>query len=173
MPEFGFMQRILPSNDSRFWLYWRLARFDKPIGTFLVLWPTLWALWLAAEGKPSWPILLVFVLGAITMRAAGCVINDVADRDIDGRVERTHQRPLATGLIEVKQALLFFVGLCSIALLLVLQLNMQTIFWSFGALARDDLPFHETFYFSTSSFFGCGLRLVDSDGLCSGDRIRA
>jgi 4-hydroxybenzoate polyprenyltransferase len=155
MPEFGFMQRILPSNDSRFWLYWRLARFDKPIGTFLVLWPTLWALWLAAEGKPSWPILLVFVLGAITMRAAGCVINDVADRDIDGRVERTHQRPLATGLIGVKQALLFFVGLCSIALLLVLQLNMQTIFWSFGALALATIyPFMKRFTFLPQVFLG-------------------
>ncbi|MGL5673029.1 MAG: UbiA family prenyltransferase, partial [Plesiomonas shigelloides] len=77
--------------------YWRLMRMDRPIGTLLLLWPTLWALWLAAQGQPNWPVLLVFVLGVVVMRAAGCVINDYADRHFDGHVKRTANRPLPSG----------------------------------------------------------------------------
>ncbi len=122
--------------------FYRLARFDRPIGTFLVLWPTLWALWLAAEGIPSTKNLIIFVMGAIAMRAAGCVINDYADRDFDGHVERTKDRPLATGRVSSRQALIFFAVLCLIALLLVLQTNTFTIYLSFGGLALASIyPF--------------------------------
>lgn len=115
--------------------YLKLARLDRPIGIYLVLWPTLWALWLAAEGVPSIKILLIFVAGVVLMRSAGCVINDFADRDIDGHVERTKDRPLATGRISTKGALLFFAALCGSAFILVLFTNALTIYLSFGALA--------------------------------------
>ena len=124
--------------DTRFTMinnYLKLARVDKPIGIFLVLWPTLWALWLAAEGTPSLDVLAIFVAGVVLMRSAGCVINDFADRKIDGEVERTKDRPLVTGKISAKSALIFFVSLCLIAFLLVLQTNELTIYLSFGAVA--------------------------------------
>ncbi len=113
----------------------RLARLDKPIGIFLVLWPTLWALWMAAGGIPKVDVLIIFVAGVILMRSAGCVINDFADRKIDGHVSRTKERPLVSGQVTVRQALIFFVVLCLIAFLLVLQTNVLTIYLSFGALA--------------------------------------
>lgn len=119
---------------STFGAYWRLMRFDKPIGTLLLLWPTLWALWLAAEGVPSMRVLTIFVLGVIVMRAAGCVINDYADRKVDAHVERTRQRPLARGDIAPGAALMVFVALSLVALLLVLMTNLLTLWLSFGAL---------------------------------------
>ena len=94
--------------------YQQLMRLDKPIGTYLLLWPTLWALWLAAEGMPSWDLLLIFIAGVYVMRAAGCVINDFADRKVDGLVKRTQARPLATGAISAKSALVLFFALCLI-----------------------------------------------------------
>jgi 4-hydroxybenzoate polyprenyltransferase len=122
--------------------YWRLMRMDKPIGIYLLLWPCIWALWIAAEGIPPLDILLVFVLGVVVMRAAGCVINDFADRKVDGAVKRTAQRPLATGELSSKQALACFLVLLFIAFLLVLWLNWQTILLSIGALALTTLyPF--------------------------------
>ncbi len=121
-------------NRKIFLAYWRLARFDRPIGTFLVLWPTLWALWIAAEGIPSTPNLVIFVLGVIVMRAAGCVINDYADRNLDGHVTRTRHRPLATGELSPRAALVFFIVLCALAFVLVLLTNPFTIYLSFGAL---------------------------------------
>lgn len=96
------------SSNSKVNAYIQLMRLDKPVGIYLVLWPALWALWLAAEGKPPGLVLLVFILGAIIMRSAGCVINDYADRHWDGEVARTCHRPLATGIISPKQALVFF-----------------------------------------------------------------
>ena len=113
----------------------RLARLDKPIGIFLVLWPTLWALWMAAEGLPKLDILFIFVAGVFLMRSAGCVINDFADRKIDGHVQRTKERPLVSGQVTVKQALMFFASLCLISFILVLQTNTLTVLLSFGALA--------------------------------------
>ena len=115
-------------------VFLRLMRFDRPIGTWLVLWPTLWALWLAAEGLPNFYILLVFVLGAILMRAAGCVINDYADRHLDGHVKRTEQRPLVQGLISEREALVLFFSLCIAAFCLVLITNWLTIGLSFIAV---------------------------------------
>ena len=107
-------------------LYWQLMRMDKPIGIYLLLWPTWWALWLAAEGIPDLGIWLVFSLGVILMRSAGCVINDFADRHVDGRVERTKLRPLATGSVSVQEALQLFGLLLGLAALLLLFLNNQT-----------------------------------------------
>ena len=112
----------------------KLMRFDRPIGTFLVLWPTLWSLWLAAKGFPPWHLLLIFVLGVILMRAAGCVINDYADRKIDGKVKRTQQRPLVTGKVSPKESLILFSLLCAAAFGLVLFTNLLTMALSVGAL---------------------------------------
>ena len=114
--------------------YWRLMRADKPIGIFLLLWPCVWALWIASVGFPDLHILVVFVLGVVVMRSAGCVINDYADRKIDGLVERSSARPLVTAEVTEKEALgLFFVLLC-FALILVLTLTWQTTLMSVGGL---------------------------------------
>jgi 4-hydroxybenzoate polyprenyltransferase len=114
--------------------YIKLLRLDKPIGIFLLLWPTLWALWIAADGMPHVSSLMIFVSGVVVMRSAGCVINDIADRHVDGLVARTHLRPLAAGELTVKQALQVFVGLCLVALVLVLLTDLQTILLSVVAL---------------------------------------
>lgn len=122
--------------------YTKLMRLHKPIGIFLLLWPTLWALWIAGEGLPTVKILVVFLLGVILMRSAGCIINDIADRNFDGRVERTKQRPLVTGTVQLKEAIILFLVLCLLAFLLVLQLNTLTVMLSFVALILASLyPF--------------------------------
>ncbi|HAQ48637.1 MAG TPA: 4-hydroxybenzoate octaprenyltransferase [Glaciecola sp.] len=121
---------------------WLLMRMNKPVGIYLLLWPTLWALWLASVGMPEWDILVIFVLGVVVMRAAGCVINDIADRKIDGHVKRTVARPLITGQVSLKQAWALFAGLLLCALVLVLQLNIQTLYLSFVAvLLASAYPF--------------------------------
>ncbi len=112
-----------------------LMRLDRPIGILLLLWPTLWALWIAGEGAPSVKNVLIFTLGVIVMRTAGCVINDFADRNLDAHISRTQNRPLATGKITSKEALALFIALGLIALALVLFLNVLTIYLSFVALA--------------------------------------
>ncbi len=114
--------------------YWRLMRADKPIGIYLLLWPCVWALWIASGGFPDLHILVVFVLGVVVMRSAGCVINDYADRKIDGLVERSSTRPLVTGDVTEKEALSLFVLLLFIALILVLTLTWQTLLMSVGGL---------------------------------------
>jgi len=115
--------------------YVKLARLDKPIGSLLLLWPTLWALWIAAEGMPDIDVLIVFTLGVIFMRSAGCVINDFADRKVDAHVKRTSQRPLITGKISSRSALVFFFALTLVSFLLVLTMNGLTIGLSFAAVA--------------------------------------
>ncbi|MFD1806040.1 4-hydroxybenzoate octaprenyltransferase [Pasteurella oralis] len=114
--------------------YAQLMRFDKPIGTLLLLWPTLWALFLSVKGMPDLTILTIFVLGVVLMRAAGCVINDYADRHIDGKVKRTSQRPLATGAATAQEAKYLFVFLILCAFILVLFLNYYAISLSFIAV---------------------------------------
>ena len=122
--------------------YFRLMRFDKPIGIYLLLWPTYWALFLSAEGWPKTELLIIFTLGVIVMRAAGCVINDYADREIDKHVERTRNRPITSGEVNSKAALILFVGLALIAFVLVLFTNKLTIQLSFVAIAIASLyPF--------------------------------
>ena len=114
--------------------YGRLMRLDKPIGILLLLWPTLWALWLASRGIPDWITLLIFVTGTVLMRSAGCVMNDIADRNYDGLVERTKNRPLATGEVSLKEAYLLAAVLALMAFALVLLFNKTTILLSFAAL---------------------------------------
>lgn len=114
--------------------YLQLMRLDRPIGILLLLWPTYWSLWLAAKGMPSIKNLIIFTLGCVLMRSAGCVINDFADRNIDGKVNRTQRRPLATGLVSTTEALLLFAALCVFSLMLVLMTNPLTIKLSIGGL---------------------------------------
>lgn len=114
--------------------YYYLCRFDKPIGTELVYWPTMWALWVAAKGIPDLSILVLMILGVIFMRAAGCAINDFADRKVDAHVERTKTRPLATGIISAKEAVMVFLVLVAASACLLFFLPIETFYWSFGAL---------------------------------------
>ncbi|NKF22200.1 4-hydroxybenzoate octaprenyltransferase [Solimonas sp. C16B3] len=109
--------------------YWRLTRMDRPIGIYLLLWPTLWALWFAAGGVPPWPVLLVFVLGTVLMRAGGCAINDYADRDFDPHVARTQSRPLAARRISPREAVGVFVVLSLLAFALLLSLGNVLAIW--------------------------------------------
>jgi len=116
------------------WPYIELMRLDRPIGILLLLWPTLGALWIAAEGFPDPTVLIVFILGVTIMRSAGCAINDFADRDIDGKVWRTQSRPLATGQLQAKDAVILFLALATIAFFLVSLLNTMTIWLSVVAV---------------------------------------
>lgn len=115
--------------------YIQLTRLDRPIGVYLLLWPTLWSLWFAASGVPSLKVLFIFIAGVILMRSAGCVINDFADRNIDGHVKRTKDRPLPAGDVTVKETLILFTVLCATAFVLVLFTNTLTVYLSFGGLA--------------------------------------
>ncbi|WP_437614415.1 4-hydroxybenzoate octaprenyltransferase [Erwinia sp. V71] len=124
-----------PLQLTRFQAYSRLMRIDKPIGSLLLLWPTLWALWLSGMAVPALNVLLVFVLGVFFMRAAGCVVNDFADRKIDGHVKRTALRPLPSGAVSEKEAKLLFVALVLVSFALVLTMNAMTIWLSFAGLA--------------------------------------
>jgi len=135
--------------------YERLMRLDKPIGILLLLWPTLWALWLASRGIPDWIVLLIFVTGAVLMRSAGCVMNDIADRKFDGQVERTKNRPLATSEVSVKEAYLLAAGLCLLAFGLVLLFNKTTILLSFAALfLAATYPFTKRFLVIPQAYLG-------------------
>lgn len=127
------MERTFPV--SKFQAYSRLMRIDKPIGSLLLLWPTFWALWLAGRQIPPLNVLIVFTLGVFFMRAAGCVINDFADRKIDGHVRRTETRPLPSGAVTSREAKLLFAGLVLVSFCLVLTMNAMTIWLSFGGLA--------------------------------------
>ena len=127
---------------GRLYQYSLLMRLDRPIGIFLLLWPALWALWIASEGKPDPQVLMVFVLGVFIMRSAGCVINDYADRHYDPHVRRTRSRPLAAGHVSPREAVVLFAVLCLMAFLLVLTLNVLTILLSFvGMLLAATYPF--------------------------------
>ena len=122
------------SLKLRLSLYLDLIRWNRPAGWLLLLWPTLSALWVAANGFPGWHLLIVFTLGTILMRSAGCCFNDVADREFDRHVKRTAARPVTTGAVSVKEALLLGAGLALLAFALVLTTNAVTIAWSFVAL---------------------------------------
>lgn len=133
-------RRVDPNSSRIDWrgrlsAYLRLTRLNRPIGSFLLLWPTLWALWLAAGGVPDWDLLVIFVLGVFVMRSAGCVINDYADRHFDGHVKRTKARPMATGEVSEREALTLFVGLCLLAFVLVLFTDAFTVKLSLGGVA--------------------------------------
>jgi 4-hydroxybenzoate polyprenyltransferase len=130
-------------------------RLDKPIGILLLLWPTLWALWIAGKGQPDWRVTLIFILGTVLMRSAGCVMNDYADRHFDRHVARTKNRPLTAGLVSEKEALLLAAALVLLAFLLVLQLNLLTIQLSFAALfLAATYPFTKRFFSIPQAFLG-------------------
>ncbi len=120
---------------SRLALYLDLIRWDRPAGWLLLLWPTLSALWIAADGFPGWHLVFVFVLGTVLMRSAGCCVNDVADRDFDRHVKRTAQRPVTSGAVSVREALWLGAGLALLAFVLVLTTNPPTIWLSVAGLA--------------------------------------
>jgi len=135
--------------------YERLIRLDKPIGTLLLLWPTLWAVWLAANGRPSLTVLIVFVLGTLLMRSAGCAVNDFADRNFDAHVERTRSRPLAAGEIAPGEALAVGTVLAALAFCLVLFLNRFAILLSLAALAiAASYPFSKRFFSLPQAYLG-------------------
>ena len=145
--------------------YERLMRLDKPVGALLLLWPTLWAVWIASRGQPMLDILLIFVTGTFLMRSAGCALNDWADRDIDGRVARTKDRPLAAREIAPKEALALAAVLAVVAFCLVLFLNRFAIMLSFAALAiAGAYPFAKRFVplpqLGLSIAFSCGIPLA-------------
>ena len=127
--------------------YWQLARFDKPTGSVLLLAPTLWALWIANNGLPPVALVLWFCLGTLLMRAAGCVMNDIADRNIDRHVTRTQHRPLTAGVVTVTQSALFLMILLLLALLVLLQLPWRCFFIALPALAITIIyPFCKRFF---------------------------
>lgn len=135
--------------------YARLTRFDRPIGILLLLWPTLWALWIAGEGSPRVGVVVVFVLGVVLMRAAGCAINDYADRDFDPHVARTRGRPLAAGSISPREALAVAAALAAVAFLLVLTMNRLTILLSIvGAALAVSYPFMKRWTWLPQPYLG-------------------
>ncbi len=135
-------------TSSKLSLYAELIRLNRPIGIYLLLWPTLWALWFAANGTPSLKILIIFTLGVVFMRSAGCAINDYADRDFDRHVARTKERPITSGKISPKEALIVFTVLAFASLLLVLQLNFSTILLSVVAvLLAASYPFMKRYHY--------------------------
>jgi 4-hydroxybenzoate polyprenyltransferase len=150
---------------DRLRVYARLMRIDRPIGILLLLWPVLWALWIAAAGKPALPVLVVFVAGVVLMRSAGCVINDYADREFDPHVERTRNRPLAAGHVHPREALTLFVVLSISAFLLVLFMNRLTILLSFvGVALAVSYPFMKRWthlpQFYLGAAFGWGVPMA-------------
>ncbi|MDH5483673.1 MAG: 4-hydroxybenzoate octaprenyltransferase [Gammaproteobacteria bacterium] len=157
---FKILKALYPSTPCPAWIerlehYAYLIRLDRPIGTYLLLWPTLWALWIAAKGWPDSLVLFVFVTGVFLMRSAGCAINDFADRDIDPHVERTRNRPLAAGKITVKEALVVFSVLSLSAFALVLLMNELTIYMSFVGIAlAASYPFMKRFHYMPQVHLG-------------------
>lgn len=140
---------------ERLTLYEKLTRLDKPIGILLLLWPTLWGMWLASAGQPNWIILWIFVLGVVLMRSAGCAINDYADRDFDSKVARTKNRPLASGLISKKEVLIVAATLSLCAFFLILRLNRLTIYLSLAALFLAlTYPYTKRFFAIPQAYLG-------------------
>ena len=151
------LQIALPTHvHARLADYARLLRIDRPIGTLLLLWPTYWALWLAAKGAPSFANLVIFTLGVFFMRAAGCAINDFADRDWDRHVKRTKDRPLTAGRVRAWEAVALFAGLCLVSfLMVVLFTNTLTLYLSFGgALLAFIYPFMKRYTHLPQLFLG-------------------
>lgn len=147
------MKRI--TLTERLTQYERLMRLDKPIGTLLLLWPTLWALWIATAGRPSWWLIWIFAFGTLLMRSAGCVINDYVDIDLDRHVKRTAERPLTTGVVSRKEALLLAAGLALCAFLLIVKLNYMV--WGLAVIAlllAISYPFTKRFLAIPQAYLG-------------------
>lgn len=140
---------------ERLSLYIQLTRLDRPIGILLLLWPTLWGIWIAGNGTPAWPIVLIFTLGTVLMRSAGCAINDYADRHIDLHVERTRHRPITSGRISHKEALLLASALALISFTLILPLNTLTLLLSIPAVfLAASYPFTKRFFVIPQAYLG-------------------
>ena len=155
MPETTAESAPQPQPQSRLQLYLQLIRWDRPAGWLLLLWPTLSALWVAASGFPGWHFLTVFTMGTILMRSAGCCLNDVADRDFDRHVKRTARRPVTSGKVSVKEALILGAALALLAFCLVLTTNAATIAWSFVALAVTIIyPYAKRFFAMPQAVLG-------------------
>ena len=145
----------LQTLKARANLYEKLMRLDKPIGILLLLWPTLWALWIAGDGRPDWVVVWIFVLGTVLMRSAGCVINDYADRDFDHHVERTKDRPITAGHVGTKEALALAGVLSLLSFLLILPLN--TLVWQYSVVAlfvAGSYPFTKRFFAIPQAYLG-------------------
>ncbi|WP_247304532.1 4-hydroxybenzoate octaprenyltransferase [Ralstonia pseudosolanacearum] len=143
------------AHPSRLALYARLVRIDKPIGTLLLLWPTLWAMWMAADGHPPPALVAIFVAGTVLMRSAGCAINDWADRDFDKHVKRTRERPLTAGLLAPWEALAVAAVLALVAFTLILPLNALTKWLSVAAvLIAGTYPFFKRFFAIPQAYLG-------------------
>lgn len=140
---------------ARAFAYARLMRWHRPIGALLLLWPALWALWIAARGIPDQFVLAIFIIGTWVMRSAGCVINDFADREFDGSVTRTRDRPLATGIVSDREAVWLFIGLLAIAYGLVSTLNRATLLLSFAAVGLAVIyPFMKRYTYLPQVYLG-------------------
>ena len=140
---------------NRLLLYFRLVRLDKPIGILLLLWPTLGALWIASEGRPDWKLVLIFVLGTVLMRSAGCAINDFADRDFDRFVQRTADRPLTSGQIAPWEAVMVAIVLSLLSLALILPLNALTLQLSvFAVIIAASYPYFKRFFALPQAYLG-------------------
>lgn len=140
---------------ARLTLYERLMRLDKPIGTLLLLWPTFWALWIAADGRPDWWLVWIFALGTLLMRSAGCVVNDYADRDFDRHVKRTADRPIATGQVSGMEAWLLAALLAGGSFLLIIKLNK--LVWELSVVAlvlAITYPFTKRFFALPQAYLG-------------------
>jgi 4-hydroxybenzoate polyprenyltransferase len=145
------MNAVLARIDA----YERLTRLDKPIGALLLLWPTLWGVWIASNGRPTWQVVWIFVLGTFVMRSAGCAFNDWADRGFDADVKRTRERPLAAGTIRPWEALVVAAVLALAAFGLVLKLNPLAVYYSFAAVAITIVyPFLKRFFWMPQAFLG-------------------
>jgi 4-hydroxybenzoate polyprenyltransferase len=155
MSESPTASHPLPARRERLGQYWQLVRGDRPIGWLLLLWPTWWGLWLAADGVPPWWILVVFSLGVWLTRSAGCVINDYADRWLDPQVERTKHRPLASGALRGRDALLVFVFLMLAAFALVWTLNRLTVWMSVvGVILAASYPYLKRYTYLPQVYLG-------------------
>ncbi len=145
-----------PALKEKLDLYERLMRLDKPIGILLLLWPTLWALWLSALGRPNWSVVWIFIMGTVLMRSAGCVINDYADRDFDKHVERTRERPLTAGKVTAREALWLFASLCLLSFGLVLALGMPLVTWLSvpAVFLAASYPFTKRFFAIPQAYLG-------------------
>lgn len=151
----------------RAWDFIQLLRLDRPIGIYLLMWPTLWALWIAGEGSPSIKNVVIFVIGVILMRSAGCAINDFADRGIDGDVARTKERPIVSGRVTAKEALITFAILIAVSFALVLLTNRQTVYWACLAVGLAALyPFTKRYTYypqvALGAAYSCSILLAFS-----------
>ncbi|MDD3884479.1 MAG: 4-hydroxybenzoate octaprenyltransferase [Gallionella sp.] len=141
--------------SERLHLYFQLLRLHRPIGILLLLWPTLWGVWIAAEGQPAWLVVLIFTLGTVLMRSAGCAINDYADRHIDKHVKRTQDRPLTSGKVSERETIWLAVGLALLAFVLILPLHPLTWLMAFpAAFLAGSYPFTKRFFAIPQAYLG-------------------